>query len=74
MTEQAEFTCVFLVAAGIASVMRAAAQPPPVEKEILDLEDRMNAIYAGNDLRNYFAFYASDFTQWLLQGRTDLAQ
>ena len=64
----------FLVVAVVASVMRAAAQPSPLEKEILDLESKMNAIYAANDLANYFAFYAPDFTQWLPEGRTDLPQ
>ena len=43
-------------------------------KEILDLEDKMKAIYAVNDLPNYFKYYADDFTQWLPEGRTDLPQ
>ena len=50
------------------------AQQAQTEKEILDLENKMNAIYAANDLPNYFAYYAADFTQWLPEGRTDLPQ
>jgi ketosteroid isomerase-like protein len=55
-------------------VMRCVAQQSPVEKEILALEEKMNAIYAANDLPNYFPYYADDFTQWLPEGRTDLPQ
>jgi ketosteroid isomerase-like protein len=53
---------------------RCVAQQSQAEKEILDLEDKMNAVYAANDLPNYFAYYAPDFTQWLPEGRTDLRQ
>jgi ketosteroid isomerase-like protein len=45
-----------------------------VEKEIKDLEDRVNAAYAANNLPEYFSYYATDFTQWLPEGRTDLEQ
>jgi len=55
-------------------VARCVAQQSQAEKEILDLEDKMNAVYAANDLPNYFPYYASDFTQWLPEGRTDLPQ
>jgi ketosteroid isomerase-like protein len=44
------------------------------EKEIGDLEQKMNASYAANDLPTYFAYYSPDFTQWLPEGRTDLPQ
>src|SRR5262249_156713 len=58
----------------IVMVMPCAAQQSIAEKEILDLEDRMNTIYAVNDLPNYFKDYGDDFTQWLPDGRTDLPQ
>lgn len=48
------------------------AERSQAEQEIVGLEDKMNAIYAANDLPNYFAYYADDFTQWLPEGRTDL--
>lgn len=44
-----------------------------VEKEIAALEQKFNALYAANDLPAYFAFYAKDLTQFLPEGRTDLA-
>ncbi len=50
------------------------AQQSQTEKKISDLEERMNAVYAANDLPSYFAYYADDFTQWLPEGRTDLSQ
>jgi len=63
-----------LALVGIVMVIPCAAQQSTAEKEILDLEDKMNAIYAANDLPNYFKYYADDFTQWLPEGRTDLPQ
>lgn len=65
---------VLLAVVSLVLVMRCAAQQSQAEKEILDLEDKMNAIYAANDLPSYFAYYADDFTQWLPEGRTDLPQ
>lgn len=50
------------------------AQQSEIDKQIRDLEDKMNAAYAANDLPTYFAYYADDFTQWLPEGRTDLPQ
>jgi hypothetical protein len=44
-----------------------------VEEEIKDVEQRANAAYEANDLAKYFSFYASDFSQFLPEGRTDLA-
>ena len=52
------------------------AKPRPaasVEEEIKDVEQRANAAYEANDLAKYFSFYASDFSQFLPEGRTDLA-
>lgn len=51
-----------------------SAQQSQTEKEIRGLEEKMNAVYAANDLPAYFAYYANDFTQWLPEGRTDLPQ
>ena len=62
------------VIASVAFATRSVAQQSTTEKEIVDLENKMNAIYAANDLPNYFAYYAPDFTQWLPEGRTDLPQ
>lgn len=44
------------------------------EKEVRDLEQKMNAAYAANDLPTYFAYYSKDLTQWLPEGRMDLPQ
>ena len=62
------------VVASIAFPARSVAQQSITEKEIFDLENKMNAIYAANDLPKYFEYYAPDFTQWLPEGRTDLPQ
>src|SRR5258706_731013 len=48
--------------------------PPSVEDEIRSFEQRANAAYEANDLPKYFSFYASDFSQFLPEGRTDIAQ
>jgi ketosteroid isomerase-like protein len=58
----------------LALAVPCVAQPSQAEKEILDLEQKMNAAYAANDLPTYFAYYSPDFTQWLPEGRTDLPQ
>ena len=63
-----------LVVVSLALTMPCVAQQSQIEKEIRDLEDKMNASYAANDLPVYFAYYADDFTQWLPEGRTDLPQ
>ena len=65
---------VLLLIVSFATVVPCVAQPSQAEKEILDLEEKMNAAYAANDLPTYFAYYADDFTQWLPEGRTDLPQ
>ena len=49
-------------------------KPPSVEDEIRSFEQRANAAYEANDLPKYFSFYASDFSQFLPEGRTDIAQ
>jgi ketosteroid isomerase-like protein len=63
-----------VVATSLILTSFSAAQQSQAEKEINDLEAKMNAAYAANDLPTYFAYYAPDFTQWLPEGRTDLPQ
>jgi len=53
--------------------LQAKPRPASVEDEIKDVEQRANAAYEANDLPKYFSFYASDFSQFLPEGRTDLA-
>ena len=65
-------TLLLLAVAGLLS-RQSASQPASAQKEIHDLEVKINASYAANDLTAYFAAYAPDFTQWLPEGRTDLA-
>jgi ketosteroid isomerase-like protein len=52
----------------------ASPNPPSVEDEIKSFEQLANAAYEANDLPKYFSFYASDFSQFLPEGRTDIAQ
>jgi ketosteroid isomerase-like protein len=52
----------------------ATPKPVSAEDEIKDFEQRANAAYEANDLAQYFSFYAPDFSQFLPEGRTDLAQ
>ena len=60
--------------ASVACLRPCFAQSSDPENEIRELEDKMNAAYAANDLPTYFGYYADDFTQWLPEGRTDLPQ
>ena len=53
---------------------QARPRPASVEDEIKNVEQRANAAYEANDLPKYFSFYAQDFSQFLPEGRTDLAQ
>ncbi|HMI53713.1 MAG TPA: nuclear transport factor 2 family protein [Candidatus Saccharimonadales bacterium] len=64
-------TLLLLAVSGLLS--RQPSPPESAQKEIQDLEVKINASYAANDLTAYFAAYAPDFTQWLPEGRTDLA-
>jgi ketosteroid isomerase-like protein len=54
--------------------LAASARPLPAsaEDEVRDVEQRVNAAYEANDLPKYFSFYASDFSQFLPEGRSDL--
>jgi ketosteroid isomerase-like protein len=54
--------------------LQAKPQLASVEDEIKDFEQRANAAYEANNLGKYFSFYAADFSQFLPEGRTDLAQ
>jgi ketosteroid isomerase-like protein len=68
----------FLVASLILFVpitfLATSARPRPfsAESEIREVEQRVNAAYEANDLPKYFSFYASDFSQFLPEGRSDL--
>ncbi|HSC46334.1 MAG TPA: nuclear transport factor 2 family protein [Candidatus Acidoferrum sp.] len=53
-------------------VLLAGPKPGSVEEEVRNFEQRANAAYEANDLPKYFSFYASDFSQFLPEGRTDL--
>jgi len=61
-----------LLAGGLIG-LRAKTPPDNPEQQIRELEDKVNGAYAANDLTAYFSFYAADFSQWLPEGRTDLA-
>lgn len=62
---------VFLLAAGVL-ILEANAPGDDTEKNINDLEVKINGAYEANDLPLYFSYYAPDFSQWLPEGRTDL--
>ena len=51
----------------------ARPRPASAEDEVRDLEQQANAAYQANDLPRYFSFYAPDFSQFLPEGRSDLA-
>lgn len=54
-------------------VLQAKPKSASVEDQIRDFEQRANSAYEANDLPKYFSFYASDFSQFLPEGRSDLA-
>src|SRR5579863_10166740 len=53
--------------------LQAKPRPVSAEDEIKDFEQKANAAYEANDLPKYFSFYANDFSQFLPEGRSDLA-
>jgi ketosteroid isomerase-like protein len=57
----------------LACLALAGKPRPAVEEEIRALEQRINAAYEANDLAAYFSYYAPDFSQFLPEGRSDLA-
>src|SRR2546430_2001160 len=61
-----------LLLAGGLITLRAKTPPDNPEQQIPELEDKVNAAYAANDLPAYFSYYAPEFSQWLPEGRTDL--
>jgi ketosteroid isomerase-like protein len=52
--------------------LRAKVPADDAQKQINDLEEKINGAYEANDLASYFSYYAPDFSQWLPEGRTDL--
>jgi ketosteroid isomerase-like protein len=62
----------FVGLAGVLLASQAKTSASNPEQEIRELETKINAAYAANDLPTYFSYYAADFTQWLPEGRTDL--
>ncbi len=68
------FSALILIAPITFLALQAKPQPASGEDEIKDFEQRANAAYEANDLAKYFSFYAADFSQFLPEGRTDLAQ
>jgi ketosteroid isomerase-like protein len=63
----------FLIVPAAFVAISARARPSSVEDEVRDFEQRANAAYEANDLPKYFSFYATDFSQFLPEGRSDLA-
>lgn len=66
------FSFVTIAACALLLVKSHAGATSP-EQEVRDFEQRANAAYEANDLQKYFSFYAEDFTQYLPEGRSDLA-
>jgi len=63
----------FLIVPAAFVAISARPRPSSVEDEVRDFEQRANAAYEANDLPKYFTFYATDFSQFLPEGRSDLA-
>ena len=63
-----------VVAVGFLVVPSGVKTQNNAEKEVRDLEQKINAAYAANDLATYFTYYSKEFTQWLPEGRTDLPE
>ncbi len=62
-----------IVAAAALLFGKAGSGSNSPEQDVRDVEQRANAAYEANDLPKYFSFYADDFTQYLPEGRSDLA-
>jgi ketosteroid isomerase-like protein len=62
---------ILLLAGGLLA-LRAKTPADNLEQQIRELEEKINGAYAANDLPAYFSYYATDFSQWLPEGRTDL--
>jgi ketosteroid isomerase-like protein len=63
---------IFPMVLGCFVLSRAKTPSGALEQQIRDFEEKFNGAYAANDLPTYFSYYASDCSQWLPQGRTDL--
>jgi len=63
----------FLIVPAAFVAISARPLPSSVEDEVRDFEQRANAAYEANELPKYFSFYATDFSQVLPEGRSDLA-
>lgn len=61
-----------LLLAGGLFTMRAKTSSDNPEQQIRELEEKVNGVYAANDLPAYFSYYTPDFSQWLPEGRTAL--
>jgi ketosteroid isomerase-like protein len=62
----------FLIVPVALVAIHARPRPSPVEDEVREFEQRANAAYEANDLPKYFSFYATDFSQFLPEGRSNL--
>lgn len=62
-----------VVASSALLLIKSQASSTNPEQEVRDVEKQANAAYEANDLQKYFSFYADDFTQYLPEGRSDLA-
>jgi ketosteroid isomerase-like protein len=74
MTMKTKLILAILVAGGFLLLPSGVKTQNSAEKEVRDLEQKMNAAYAANDLPTYFAYYSKDLTQWLPEGRMDLPE
>lgn len=65
---------IFLPALFLAALLApiAAAAQQNAEDQVRSVEQKTNAAYAANNLPVYFSNYASDFTGWFPEGRTNL--
>jgi ketosteroid isomerase-like protein len=61
---------ILLLAGGLINLL-GKTPPDDPEQQIREIEEKVNAAYAANDLPTYFSYYAADFSQWLPEGRTD---
>jgi len=63
----------FLIVPVAFVAISARQRPSSVQDEVREFEQRANAAYEANDLPKYFSFYATDFSQFLPEGRSNLA-
>ena len=63
----------FLIVPVAFVAISARPRPSSVQDQVREFEQRVNAAYEANDLPKYFSFYATDFSQFLPEGRSNLA-